>query len=92
MMGDFYDFGAIDYSGIRIGDLVAKHGSKLRMGYEYDFGDGWQHDVVLERVGLWSSNPVACFAVLHPLRRGGDSSDWTSRRTTSVVYAVSPRE
>jgi DNA-binding Lrp family transcriptional regulator len=50
IMGDFDDFGAIDYSGIRIGDLVSKHGSKLRMGYEYDFGDGWQHDVVLEKV------------------------------------------
>lgn len=50
MMGDFEDFGAIDYSGIRIGDLVSKHGSKLRMGYEYDFGDGWQHEVVLEKV------------------------------------------
>ena len=50
MMGDFDDFGAIDYSGIRIGDLVSKHGSKLRMGYEYDFGDGWQHEVVLEKV------------------------------------------
>ncbi len=50
MMGDFDDSGAIDYSGIRIGDLVSKHGSGLRMGYEYDFGDGWQHDVVLEKV------------------------------------------
>ncbi|MBS0207775.1 MAG: helix-turn-helix domain-containing protein [Planctomycetes bacterium] len=43
-------FGAIDYSNIQISDLVSKHGSKLRMGYEYDFGDGWQHDVVLEKV------------------------------------------
>jgi hypothetical protein len=50
MKGDFDDFGAIDYSGIQISDLVFKHGSKLRMGYEYDFGDGWQHDVVLEKV------------------------------------------
>ncbi len=50
MMGDLDDFGAIDYSGIRIGDLVSKHGPKLRMGYEYDFGDGWQHEVVLEKV------------------------------------------
>jgi DNA-binding Lrp family transcriptional regulator len=50
MMGGFDDFGAIDYSGIRIGDLVSKHGSKVRMGYEYDFGDGWQHDVVLEKI------------------------------------------
>jgi hypothetical protein len=50
MTDDFDDFGALDYSGIRISDLVAKHGSKLRLGYEYDFGDGWQHKVVLEEV------------------------------------------
>lgn len=50
MTGDFDDFGALDYSGIRIADLVSKHGSKLRMSYEYDFGDGWQHEVVLEKV------------------------------------------
>jgi hypothetical protein len=50
MTDDFDDFNAIDYSGIRISDLVSKRGSKLRMGYEYDFGDGWQHEVVLEKV------------------------------------------
>lgn len=44
------DFGAIDYSGLRVSDLVAQHGAKLRMGYEYDFGDGWQHEIVLEKV------------------------------------------
>jgi hypothetical protein len=50
MRNDLDDFGAIDYSGLRVSDLVAKHGAKLRMGYEYDFGDGWQHEVVLEEV------------------------------------------
>ena len=50
MMDDLDDFGAIDYSGLRVSDLVAQHGAKLRMGYEYDFGDGWQHEVVLEKV------------------------------------------
>jgi hypothetical protein len=50
MMDDFDDFGAIDYSGMRVSDLVSEHGAKLRMGYEYDFGDGWQHEVVLEKV------------------------------------------
>lgn len=50
MSGDFDDCGAIDYSDIRISNLVAKYGPKLRMCYEYDFGDGWQHDVVLEKV------------------------------------------
>ncbi len=49
-IGDSDDFGALDYSGIRIGDLVFKHGSKLRMAYEYDFGDGWQHQIILEKV------------------------------------------
>ncbi len=44
------DPGAIDYSGLRVSDLVAQHGTRLRMGYEYDFGDGWQHEVVLEEV------------------------------------------
>jgi len=50
MMDDLDDFGATDYSGLRVSDLVSKHGGKLRMGYEYDFGDGWQHEVVLEEV------------------------------------------
>jgi hypothetical protein len=49
-MDDLDDFGAIDYSGLRVSDLVAQHGARLRMGYEYDFGDGWQHKVVLENV------------------------------------------
>lgn len=50
MMNDFDDFGATDYSGLRVSDLVDGHGSDFRMGYEYDFGDSWQHEVVLEEV------------------------------------------
>lgn len=44
------DTETIDYSRLRVSALVAEHGSNLRMGYEYDFGDGWQHEVVLEEV------------------------------------------
>ncbi|NQV23035.1 MAG: GntR family transcriptional regulator, partial [Rhodopirellula sp.] len=44
------DFGATEYSGIRVSDLVSEHGARLRIGYEYDFGDSWQHEVVLEQV------------------------------------------
>jgi len=48
--GDFDGFGALDYSGIRISDLVSKHGSRLRIGYQYDLGDNWEHEVILEKV------------------------------------------
>lgn len=44
------DFGAISYAGVRVSDLVSQHGTKLRIDYEYDFGDGWQHAIVLEEV------------------------------------------
>ncbi len=44
------DFDAVDYAGIHISDLVRLHGPKLKMRYEYDFGDGWQHSVVLETI------------------------------------------
>ena len=50
MMDELDDFGAIDYSGMRVSDLVSEHGTKLQMGYEYDFGDGWEHEVLLEQV------------------------------------------
>jgi hypothetical protein len=42
------DFGAVDYQGVRVSDLIAEHGKRLRMGYDYDFGDSWRHEVVLE--------------------------------------------
>jgi hypothetical protein len=44
------DFGAISYAGVRVSDLVSQHGTKLRIDYEYDFGDGWQHTIALEEV------------------------------------------
>ncbi len=50
MQDVFDDFGAISYAGVRVSDLVSQHGTKLRIGYEYDFGDGWQHSIVLEKV------------------------------------------
>ncbi len=38
------------YAGLRVSDLVAEYGTKLRFDYEYDFGDGWEHSIVLEKV------------------------------------------
>lgn len=50
MEHDEDDFGAISYAGVRVSDLVSQHGTKLRIHYEYDFGDGWDHLIVLEKV------------------------------------------
>lgn len=50
MVSDLDDFGAKDYRNIKISDLVAKHGDSLRLSYEYDFGDGWQHEILLTKV------------------------------------------
>jgi hypothetical protein len=40
----------LDDSSICISDLLSKHGGSLQIGYVYDFGDRWQHAVVLEEV------------------------------------------
>lgn len=45
------DFGAVDYSGIRLSGLVSEHGENLKLRYQYDFGDCWEHDIALETVG-----------------------------------------
>ena len=47
------DFDAPDvksYQGIRVSDLVEQHGTKLKFVYDYDFGDGWSHEVFLQNV------------------------------------------
>lgn len=31
-----------------IGEVLTK--PKAKLGYEYDFGDGWEHDVILEKI------------------------------------------
>jgi len=46
----FDDIDVIDYKKkkIRISDLLQNE--KDRILYEYDFGDGWEHDIVLEKI------------------------------------------
>lgn len=46
----FDDLGETSYAGIRVSDLVAEYGSQMKLKYEYDYGDGWQHTVKLEKV------------------------------------------
>jgi hypothetical protein len=38
----------IDYSGIKLSDLIDCE--KDKMMYEYDFGDDWQHAIVIEKI------------------------------------------
>jgi hypothetical protein len=38
----------VDYVKTKISDLLKKEKDKIV--YEYDFGDGWEHDVLLEKI------------------------------------------
>ena len=40
--------GEIDYKGMRISDLLKAEKDELI--YEYDFGDGWNHKLILEKI------------------------------------------
>lgn len=37
-----------DYRKVKVSDLLAAKGDKVI--YEYDFGDGWEHDLILEDI------------------------------------------
>jgi len=41
-------FEDVDSAGVRIGDLLQKE--KQKIDYEYDFGDSWEHVVLLEKI------------------------------------------
>jgi len=38
----------VDYKKMNISDLLTKE--KEKIVYEYDFGDGWEHEVLLEKI------------------------------------------
>lgn len=53
------DWGVVnDYSDMTISDLLHKENDKLV--YEYDFGDGWEHDIVLEKILSEGSKNTPC--------------------------------
>jgi hypothetical protein len=46
---DFWDeMNNVDYEGIRISDLMSELNDVIM--YEYDFGDSWEHKIVLEKI------------------------------------------
>lgn len=45
---DYDDIEVIDESRVRIGRVLKAEGESVR--YDYDFGDNWQHEVMLEKV------------------------------------------
>lgn len=42
------DFGYIESTVTRIDEVVPQDGNRFQFTYEYDFGDGWQHEVIFE--------------------------------------------
>lgn len=44
----FNESDAIDYTGIKVSEVLKKEKSKIE--YEYDFGDSWDHTVELEKI------------------------------------------
>ena len=58
MEDSFDDFGATNYSGITINDLVDKYGEQLKLRFLYDSGDCWEHDVVLEKIIVVEPNAI----------------------------------
>lgn len=56
---DWNDANETDYRNVRISDLLKK--TKQNMLYEYDFGDGWEHNIVLEKI--LSPDPNATYPV-----------------------------
>jgi len=38
----------VDYKKIKLSDFLNVEKQKIK--YEYDFGDGWEHDVILEKI------------------------------------------
>ena len=44
----FEGFNCIDAAATRLDDILPKDGSRFSFKYEYDFGDGWQHEILFE--------------------------------------------
>jgi hypothetical protein len=62
MEEEWIDDRQTDYTGVTIADLLKKE--KQSISYEYDFGDGWQHTIHLEKIipGVKGTKYPVCIA------------------------------
>jgi hypothetical protein len=69
------DFGLemIDETGVTLGELIPKSGRNCPWVYEYDFGDGWRHEVVFE--GFVAVDPKAKYQQCVEGARAGPPED-----------------
>jgi len=44
----FEDFECVDSTVTMVSDVVPQSGKRFAFKYEYDFGDGWEHEVLFE--------------------------------------------
>ena len=44
----FEDFDCVDSTVTKISEIIPKDGKRFRFLYEYDFGDGWEHEIMFE--------------------------------------------
>ena len=51
------ELGHIDYQEMRISDLLTDEGEMII--YEYDFGDCWEHEIILEKILPGEGNELA---------------------------------
>lgn len=50
MRENFEDFNYKNSLRTKLSDIVPESGRGLRLDYEYDFGDSWHHDILLEGI------------------------------------------
>ena len=48
MQENFEELEYEDSTGTKISDMLPSNGKRFRFEYEYDFGDGWRHEILFE--------------------------------------------
>jgi hypothetical protein len=48
MEENFEEMGYEDSTTTKLSNILPRSGRRFRFEYEYDFGDGWRHDVLFE--------------------------------------------